>query len=272
MIIIGILLIIGCLLWARFVSTRGLVVDEYAITTTKLDAKYDGLKIVHFSDLHYGSTIRIKELENVVNKINKQKPDIIVFTGDLVENHVELSDKEIKDVIKILKKLKPSVQTFAVKGNHDYDHAYWDLIVDKLDWQILDNTYEYFYKDSSVPIIFIGLDDLTEGTPDYNNAFSYIKETNEDYYKIVLLHEPDQIDKISNYSFDLALAGHSHLGQVRFPGIGALYTPIGSKKYYDAHYKVNEAHLYINGGIGTSVLKLRFFNKPRINLYRFYTK
>ena len=68
------------------------------------------------------------------------------------------------------------------------------------------------------------------------------------------------------------MAGHSHLGQIRLPLIGAIYTPKGSKKYYDEHYKVNNADMYINGGIGTSVIEFRLLNKPSINLYRFYTK
>ena len=68
------------------------------------------------------------------------------------------------------------------------------------------------------------------------------------------------------------LSGHSHLGQVRLPFIGSIITPQGAKKYYDEQYKVSNADLYINGGIGTSTLDFRFFAKPSINLYRFYTK
>ncbi len=94
----------------------------------------------------------------------------------------------------------------------------------------------------------------------------------DDHYTIVLAHEPDQILDIKNYNFNLFLAGHSHLGQIRLPLIGAIYTPKGSKKYYDEHYKVNNADMYINGGIGTSVIEFRLLNKPSINLYRFYTK
>lgn len=271
MILVIIVIIIGTLLWARFISTSGLKVKEYAITTDNMPNNFDGLKIVHFSDLHYGSTVFISELKEIVKRINDQKPDIIVFTGDLVENGVQLSESEINSVITELKKLDPKIETFAVKGNHDYDHDYWDLIVPELDWHVLNNTYEYFYYNGSTPILFVGLDDYLEGNPDYDNAFSYLNETTEDLYTIVLLHEPDQVDEIANYDFDLVLSGHSHLGQVRLPLIGAIYTPEGSKKYYDEHYKIGNADMYISGGIGTSTLKMRFFNKPSITLYRFYT-
>lgn len=259
------------LLWARFISTSGLIVKEYAINTTNLSNDYDGLKIVHFSDLHYGSTVFESELKTLVKKINQEKPDVIVFTGDLVENGVELDEEEIKKVQKQLKKLDSNIEIFAVRGNHDYESDYFDKILGKIGWIILDNKYEFIYSNSKTPIIFVGLDDLTLGTPDYSNAFSYLNDLKDDAYTIVLAHEPDQIDEFKNYKFDLVLSGHSHLGQVRFPLIGALYTPIGSKKYYDEHYIVNDADLYISGGIGTSTLKLRFLNKPSINLYRFFT-
>lgn len=272
MIIIILLIIVLILLYSRFIATKGLVIKEYPIKTTKLTSEYDGFKIIQFSDLHYGSTVFLEEVKNIVKKVNEQNPDIIIFTGDLVEMNVTLTDQEVKDLTNELKKLNAKIEILSVKGNHDYDHDYYDNITKNLEWHLLDNTYEYVYNNSKSPILFVGLDDLLEGNPDYDNAFSYLNETEDNLYTIVLAHEPDQIDEISNYDFDLMLSGHSHLGQVRLPLIGAIYTPVGSKKYYDEHYKVNGTDLYISGGIGTSVIKFRFFNKPSINLYRFYTK
>ena len=260
------------ILYARFIGTKGLIIKEYPIKTSYLSSEYDGFKIVHFTDLHYGSTIGIKELKNIVNKINEQNPDLVIFTGDLIDEDYTLSDKEKEKVINELKNITPHIETMAVIGNHDYKDDSFNTIVESLEWHFLDNTYEYVYNKSDKPIIFVGLDDLTKGEPDYENAFSYLNEIEEDYYTIIITHEPDQIDKISNYNFNLYLCGHSHLGQVRVPLIGAIYTPKGSKKYYDEHYKVSNTDMYISGGLGTSTLKLRLFNHPSINLYRFYTK
>lgn len=267
------ILILITLLWARYISTSGLIVKEYAIKNNKLNEDYDGFKIVHFTDLHYGSTIFEDELSKVVEEINKQKPDIVVFTGDLIESGVNLSDDELNALIKGLKKISPRIETLAVDGNHDYENnGYFEKVMDELEWHVLNNTYEFVYGNSKTPMVFVGLKDLMYGKQDYENAFSFINETDEELYTIVLAHEPDQIMEFSNYNFDLVLSGHSHLGQVRVPFLGALYTPVGSKKYYDEYYKVNNADLYISGGIGTSTIKFRFFNKPSINLYRFYTK
>ena len=267
-IIIGIIL----LFWARFISTSGLTVKEYTINSLKLK-EFDGLKIVQFTDLHYGSTIHIKDLKNLIETINNQNPDVIVFTGDLVENQVVLTEKEVNDVIEEFKKLNSKYTTLAIKGNHDYDHTYFEDITSKLNWNVLKNKYEYFYyNNSETPIVFVGLDDLLYGELDYKGAFSFNKEKDTDLYTIVLAHEPDQVDEFLDYDFDLVISGHSHLGQVRAPLIGAIYTPIGSKKYYEEHYKIKDADLYINGGIGTSGLKLRFLNKPSISIYTFKTR
>ena len=267
------ILITLVILYARFIGTRGLIVKEEKIEVNSLGEEYDGFKIVHFTDLHYGSTIGIKEVKNLVIKINEQKPDLVVFTGDLIDQYYKISEDERDKLIKELKNINPTIETLAVIGNHDYESLDdFNIIVEELGWHFLDNTYEYVYNKSDKPIIIVGLDDLLMGKPDYDNAFSYFNEINEDYYTIVLGHEPDQIDEISNYNFNLFLAGHSHLGQVRAPLIGAIYTPKGSKKYYEVHYKVNNSDLYISGGIGTSWLKLRLFNHPSITLYRFYTK
>lgn len=265
-------IILVIILYARFLGTKGLVVKEYPIKTTHLDESYDGFKIVHFSDLHYGSTVLIDDVKKLVKKINSEEPHVVVFTGDLIDKDFKLSENDATSLKEELSKINPEIEVLTVKGNHDYEHDYFNSIVEELGWHYLDNTYEYLYHDSKIPIVFVGLDDLLKGTPDYANAFSYLNEVTGEYYTIVLAHEPDQIKEISNYDFNLYLAGHSHLGQIRFPLVGAIYTPKGSKKYYDEHYKVNNVDLYINGGIGTSIIKFRLLNKPSINLYRFYTK
>ena len=273
LIIGGILLfIIICLLWARFISTRGIVVKEVKIDNTTLPVEYDGLKIVQFTDIHYGSTIHKKEMEHIVETINNQNADIVVFTGDLVENKVVLNEEEQNELIELLNKIEAKVEKYVVKGNHDFDHTYFDDIFPKTNFILLNNSYDYFYKDSNTPIVIAGLDDYWKGKPDYKSAFSFTNDFEEQPYTILLLHEPDQVDELNDYHFDLALAGHSHLGQVRLPFIGALYTPYGARKYTDSHYIVNGSQLYIDGGLGTSTLRLRFFNKPSITLYRFYTK
>ena len=82
------------ILYARFIGTKGLVIKEYSIVNEKIPESFDRIKIVQFSDLYYGSTIFIEQLENVVNAINEWKPDIVFFTGDLIEEGYQVENEE----------------------------------------------------------------------------------------------------------------------------------------------------------------------------------
>ena len=97
-----------------------------------------------------------------------------------------------------------------------------------------------------------------------------ILEKENTYFRFILAHEPDEYNKIKDYDFDIMLSGHSHNGQVRVPFIGTIYTPIGSKTYYDNYYKLDNKEIFISNGIGTSGLDFRFGSTPSINIYRLY--
>ncbi len=264
-------MISGVLLYSRYISTSGLVVKEYKIVNKEMDKNYHGLKIVHISDIHYGSIIFKKELDKMVKEINLIDPDIVVFTGDLFKTS-DISDLNLSDISNSLKMIKAKIGKYAILGNHDYENqgSYKKVIKDS-GFTDLNDTYELIYKDSNKPILIAGISTNVYGTlsldDKVNPIIEFAKET-ETTYNILLIHEPDFIDDFDYSVFDLALAGHSHNGQVRLPIIGALYTPYGSKKYYDEHYKLNDTDLYISSGLGTSLLNFRFFNKPSFNYYR----
>ncbi len=261
-------LIIGVvtLLWARYISTKGLIVREYGITDQDLPKSFNGFKLVQFTDLHYKTIVFEDEVKKLVNTINELKPDIVVFTGDFIDEFVEIEESDIDFLTKEMNKIDATVGKYAVKGNHDYSGIYFDAIFQATDFKILTNASDLIYFNGNIPIYIVGLDDLRKGKPDYNAI-----NNENNYYSILLAHEPDEIDKIKDKNINLMLSGHSHNGQVRLPFFGAFYKVAGAKKYYDPHYVVNNTDLYISGGLGTSKYKLRFFNKPSINFYRFYT-
>lgn len=270
-------IIILTILYSRFVSTKGLITKEYKVVNTKITAEYHGLKIVHITDLHYGMTVHEKELENLVNEVNYLSPDIVVLTGDLFDSE-ETYDKDI--LVDSLSKIESKLGKYAISGNHDNPiNDYYEVITNS-GFINLDNTYELIYNNSNDPILISGISTNYEDSSNIGfkteSLDNYLSDLTEDdikpIYSILLMHEPDFVDNINLSNYDLVLSGHSHLGQVRLPIIGKLYTPYGAKKYYDEHYKINNTDLYISGGIGTSGLKLRFFNKPSINLYRITNK
>ena len=261
------LLIIGILfIYARYLGTSNLVIKEYSIINEKIPLNFHGLKIVQFSDLHYGTTIKEEELKNVINKINELNPDIIFFTGDLIDNSYKISEDEEKLITEELNKLAPNIGIYAVRGNHDINDNF-ENIIKNTNIELLNNQNKLLYfNNSSTPIMLIALDDNLKGTQNIDNAFNF---EDNDYYKILITHEPDDYDKLPK-NVNLFLAGHSHLGQVRLPFIGSVYNIEGAKKYKEEKYEIDETNLFISGGLGTTKIKYRFLDKPSINFFRLY--
>lgn len=266
--IIFILIII--LLYSRFIGTKGLKVKEYKIVNENFTDNFYGLKIVHITDLHYGNTTNNSDLKKIVDKVNLIKPDIIVFTGDLLDK--ELNNEELGEFKSTLNNMKSNIKKYAVNGNHDENFS---EILKETGFTDLNNNYDSLYNSNNSVILFSGIntnDDINDAIKNINNFLSDEQNTNNIIYKIMLMHEPDKILDFDYNNYDLILAGHSHNGQITIPFIGSLYKPNGSKKYYKDYYELEGTKLYISGGIGTSTLKFRLFNKPSINLYRLTSK
>lgn len=265
-------------LYSRFIGTKGLIVKEYKLINDSFVDNFYGLKIIHISDLHYGDTTNKKDLEKIIERINLSKPDIVFFTGDLYSNILE--DDAKNELITNLKNITANIKKYAIKGNHDDES--WDEIMEESGFIDLNNNVDIIYNNSTSSILIAGIntnEDITESIQKIDELLKNndTQQENSDVmqkfsYKILLLHEPDKILDFDYSNYDLILAGHSHNGQIRLPFIGALYTPNGSKKYYDEYYDLGNTKLYISSGIGTSKLKLRLFNRPSFNLYRLTNK
>lgn len=270
-IIVAIITII--LLYARFIGTSGLKINEYKITNPNITNKYHGLKVVHLTDIHYGTTINEKKLKYLVEQINFINPDIVVLTGDLLDETVEYNKDEI---INNLKEIKAKLGKYAISGNHDYPIENYNSIIKESGFTNLDNTYELIYNNTNQPIIISGISSNLIDTTDLNTKTEkfneYISTNGKPIYSILLIHEPDYIDNLDLNNYDLVLAGHSHNGQINIPLLKKLYLPVGSYKYVDGHYNINNTDIFVSNGIGTSGVKFRLFSKPSFNFYRITNK
>lgn len=285
-LIIVIIVISGNLLYSRFIATSGLKVKEYKVVDSKLPSNFHGLKIVHISDIHYGQTIHKKEFDTMVDKINMIKPDIVVLTGDLLDDDIKNYDKKTqKEISDGLKRISAKINKYAIMGNHEYHIDEWEQIIEDGEFINLNDSFDLIYNDSYEPIMIAGLQtnlydnmikERLSGVNEYLNSLKVNDDKEENNvipkYKIMIMHEPDYIEKFNYQDYNLILAGHSHNGQVRFPFIGAIVLPNGAKKYYEPYYLLDNTHLYISSGTGTSTLKFRLFNRPSINLYRLTNK
>ena len=260
-------------LYAYFFGTSGLKIKEYKISKKTFVSEYNGFKIAHISDLHYGNHISNEKIKDLIEKVNSLKPDFIFITGDLVDKAI--TKDQHTELVELLKELRANINTYAVKGNHDVSYKNYEKIIEEAGIINLDDKYEKIYLDADNFIFLAGLSDSIFNSKSTKDRFSDIKNEIDNsenmkncVLKLLLIHEPDYIEQIDYKAFDIIFSGHSHNGQVRLPIIGALYEPIGAKKYGKEHYKLDGTDLYVSSGVGLSWLPIRLFNKPSFNFYR----
>lgn len=271
--IIAIIIIIGLIyLYAYFFGRKGLITKEYKVEVNSFVSEYDGYKIAHISDLHYGNHMSIENVDKLVEQVNSLKPDLIFITGDLVDD--KITSAQHNKLVKSLSKLKANVNKYIVNGNHDTYYKNFDKLISDINFINLNDTSTKIYLSKNNFIFIAGISDSIFNNKDIKDRYTEIenelkKEDMTDcVLKLLIMHEPDYIDEIDYSNFDVILCGHSHNGQVRIPFIGSIYEPIGSKKYYKEYYKLDNTNLYISSGVGVSWLPIRLFNKPSFNLYR----
>ena len=260
------LLGVCALLYARYIEPELLVVKEIALDAKSLKLSKP-LKIVQCSDLHLGPDYDMTHLERVVEKINALAPDLIVFTGDLIDDNS--SFQETDETIVILSKLKARLGKYAVIGNHDYGgngiKRYRKIMQDS-GFKLLINERAQIVLENNQILNLIGLDDAIFGDVNVPQTMQHITKQS---YNIVLCHEPDLADEVAVYPVDLQLSGHSHGGQVRVPFKGAILTPPKGKKYTKGLYDIEgnaRMKLYVNVGIGTSQMRIRFGCLPELTV------
>lgn len=263
-----IVLIATIILYSRYIGVKGLIVKEYRIESQILTQNFSGLKIVHFSDLLYKSTVDEKDLEKLINKINILSPDIIVFTGDLVTN-IKTTEKDKEVLIKYLSKLDSKIGKYAIYGDHDYMYDNFKTIMEESNFKILNNEYEMVFNETNDPMYIVGLPTSSKEEINLEEAFEFYNEEDRRYI-ITLIHDGKTIDKINeaNYEVDLILGGHSLNGSVIVPFYGPLFIDDNSGKYFEERYTKGITNIFISSGIGTDKYNFRFNNKPSFNLYR----
>lgn len=243
----------------RYIGNIGIIVREYPIYSNILPSSFDGIKIVQFSDIHYNQYSNLEIIDNTVSLINRTNPDIVIFTGDLIDNDYEITMEEKEYIISKFMEIDVSIGKYSIKGEEDSEN--FDYIFSNSKFEIIDNSVKNIYKDESYIQLF-ALD---------NNYANYqsLKEKKEDVFSIVITHMPDNSDNIVElFNPNLILAGHSHNGQIRLPFIGGVMKKENAKIYIDSYYKIKETELFISSGLGNSKYNFRLFNHPSINFIR----
>lgn len=260
----------GTYYYARQIEPTMLTVRNDHIVSANIPEVFNNFKIVQFSDTHIGFQYTLDQFGRLVEKINSLEPDLIVFTGDLVDKPNIYDWNE--NIIDLLKALSAQHGKFWVYGNHDHG-GYGTTIVnktmEKAGFVLLKNTHSAI-EIADERIYLAGVDDVILGKPDLETAISGIDPA---HFTILLAHEPDYADVARRFSVDVQLSGHSHGGQVRLPLLGHLYTPAYAQKYVEGRYTFPDEQmmLYVSRGIGTTRLPFRFLCKPEIQIFTLKT-
>ena len=267
-LLILILLIICLISYMHFIEPKILITEEIAIINPSLPDSFNGFKIVQFSDIHFGRTTNEKEIEKVVEEINLAKPDILVFTGDLFDSYINLSEENITFLKEELSKTTATIGKYAIKGDSDYlNIEKFEEIMQAAGFTILENQNIPIYYQGTTPIYLSGIPSVTQGNQDLTKAF--IKESDGKFYQILLTHEPILFQEVTNQA-NLILAGHSLGGLIRIPFLCGLIEKENVGNYEYGKYESGSATMYVSNGIGTENLSFRFLNIPSITLYRLY--
>lgn len=262
-------------IYGSFIGRTQFEVKEVTYSSSRLPKAFDGYRIVQLSDLHIGSWQGNESaIRKLVDLVNKQQPDLIVFTGDLVNHRaVELDGFE-----EILAGLKAKDGVYSVLGNHDYGpYFHWkneqDLKNNLIDlkereaamgWKLLNNANTLLVQDGD-SIALIGVEN--EGEPPFSQYADLPKamQGTEGMFRILLSHNPThwRREVLPQSDIDLMLAGHTHAMQIQLGD----YSP-SSYIYpeWGGLYLEGTRGLYVNIGIGYVGLPFRFGAWPEITV------
>lgn len=258
----------GGYLYSRYIEPHRLDMNYVSIQHEKIPKSFHGCKIVQFSDTHIGFQYDLEQLKKHIATINNENPDIIFFTGDLMDKPNQYPFKE--PLRNMLKQLHAPYGKYAIYGNHDHGGYGTDIymqIMKDANFSVLRNETISLELMNGEKIYVAGIDDAMLGKPDIPGTLKGIPDNS---FSILLSHAPDLADAASAIGADIQLSGHSHGGQVKIPLYGPLVTPPYGRKYIEGKYHVNRRQplfLYVNRGLGTTRLPFRFLSVPEITIF-----
>lgn len=275
-----------------YFENNALTVNNINVELERLPQEFNGYTIVQLSDLHgkyFG-----KNQENLVRIIRRANPDLIVYTGDLIDSrryNREYSRHHNEDAgLELMRQATKIAPVYYVPGNHEWrtgDFTFLEKRLRENKVRVLRNSLEEIKRGQS-EILIMGIDDPTfhskqaEGeqiTADLIRALENEEEkisvellgrlmgrTNDSELKILLAHRPELFPTYSRYDIDLIFSGHFHGGQVRVPFKGGLIAPNQGlfPRYTAGKYKDGNSTLIVSRGLGNSIFPQRLFNRPEV--------
>lgn len=249
-----------------FTNKYNYQVKRIQLAYDNLPAAFKGLKIVHISDIHSGSFTDKNAVANGVEQIMAQQPDIILFTGDIVNDRAE----EMEEYKEVFNKLKAPMGVYSTLGNHDYgDYVSWPYkgltkqqnlenvkqVHADMGWRLLMNEHVVLEK-GGAEIALLGIENWSNKIrfPKHGRMDLAHAGTEKYPFKILMSHDPSHWDaqvKPDYSDVDLTLSGHTHGMQFGVEIPGFKWSPVQYMyKQWDGLYEDNKQKLYVNPGYG----------------------
>lgn len=262
--------------WARLayavrVEPTWLEVNRFEVPIHGLGPAFAGFKIVQLSDLHCGRQLPQSYLDETIAAAKNEAGDIVVLTGDFVHKGFRFVEKAADAV----GHLRAPLGVFAVLGNHDHAirnalglRRHRDLAktitnaLTKRGIQVLDNESVTLRRHKDC-LHIAGVDDLWSRRCHLDRALDELDSTNP---RVLLAHNPRTIDRLEGRRCDLILSGHTHGGQIDWPGLGRVTLGKRTRRYAAGLYRQGHTHLYVNKGVGFG-WRIRYGVRPEIAVF-----
>ena len=275
------------ILYSIFKGKYNYKVWKYTLYFDNLPKAFDGYRITQISDIHCGSFDNYEKIRYGVELINSQKSDVILFTGDLVNNLAN----EVHNWKSLFATLQASDGVFSIMGNHDYgDYSSWETpeakqqnlehlfqLQKQMGWQLLLNEYCYLERDGE-KIALIGVENWGHGRfSKYGDLNKAMEGVNTEDFKILMSHDPTHWQEVvlpENKDIQLTLSGHTHGMQcgIEIPGWLKWSPSQYIYKYWGGMYEEDGKYLNVNRGFGYHAFPGRLGVWPEITVIELKTK
>lgn len=238
---------------------KSIETNFYRFTHPNVVAAQEGLLIAQISDVHLGRWVKPRHMQQVVDFVNDQNPQLVALTGD----YVGYNHRDLIPSIQTLGELAP--RTFAVLGNHDHwtcSETATDAFED-VDIPVLVNR-STIVDDIAAPIEIVGIDDHVTDNSDVEAAFDAVRG---DSFCLTLNHAPSIADRLASRGADLILSGHTHGHQFNIPKITNWIAQGLGVEYHVGAYYLDGSYLYINRGLGSASWPWRIGAAPELTFF-----
>lgn len=270
-------------------------ITELQLSSVHIPKCFDNFSLLQLSDLHYGSLTSADKIRSAFETANTLKPDLLLLTGDFIQQdgvglYYKLAERNARlwrkyrlgtrklanDLLEMIEEQDNFKQIIGCFGNHDHHEGLGTVK------RILGKRVDFLNNQSLVlekegrQIAFYGIDDFKFGKPKIKDTFEPANELagskiDKPFLKIMLSHNPDTVLLKNNdllAQINLMLCGHTHGGQIRLPFIGALRTSTRQKNHVQGLSQFGDTQIYVNNGIGYSLLPIRIGSPAEITVVR----